>query len=356
VFWSWYSCLLENGRATFSQLDVASCCREKKGEQSLIIIFAVLLSTAVAVVSSFLVADFLSRKFKSMGITGLDVHKRDAPVTAEMGGLSVLVSVALGALLFYMLEPDFPATFIAGILTVLLVGIVGVIDDIFTLRQRYKPFLVALMSAPLAYSLLGTTGISLPLVGKVPFGILFPIAIVPLAIATSANLSNMLAGFNGLESGSAIIGLSALVFLSWYKGEHVGLALGALFLGGYLGFLFLNWYPAKIFPGDTGTLMAGAAIVAVGFVSGLVFAAVVVSIPAGFDFVLKISTRSPFAARSIHGNTKLSPEGVLMPPNYPALSHAFMRLAAQSERTLVSSILAMEAIYGILAIALTILL
>ena len=132
------------------------------------------------------------------------------------------------------------------------------VDDLVSIRQRYKPLLVAAMSIPLVLALFGRTSIYFPLVGSIPFGILFPLVVVPLGVTTSANVSNMLAGFNGLEAGCATIGIGALTFLSALEGQYVGLAIGSLFLAGYLGFLTLNWYPAKIFPGDTGTLMAGA--------------------------------------------------------------------------------------------------
>lgn len=316
----------------------------------------VLLAGAVTLSISYVVARFISVKFKKIGITGLDVHKLERPVTAEMGGLAVLVSCLIGTLIFYLIQPNFSSLFLAATVTILLVGIVGVIDDLIALRQRYKPFLVALASAPLAYALLGTSSVSLPLFGSIPFGLLFPLAIVPLAITTSANLSNMLAGFNGLETGCTVIALMALTFLAWVKGAETGFVIGSLFLAGYVGLFALNRYPAKIFPGDTGTLMAGAAIVTVGLVSGLIFAAAVVSIPAGFDFVLKISTKRPFAARGLHGNTTVSSDGTLAPPNYPALSHAFLKVTKMTESGLVSSILAMEATYSILAIALTLLL
>jgi UDP-N-acetylglucosamine--dolichyl-phosphate N-acetylglucosaminephosphotransferase len=322
----------------------------------LILYFAILLSAGISIGLSYLLARFLATKFKQLGITGLDIHKPHKPVTAEMGGLAVLLGSGVGASVFYLLARPVPFVFFAAVLTILLVGVIGTIDDLFPLRQRYKPFLVAIMSAPLAYAFLGTTSIYLPLVGAIPFGILLPVFIVPLAVATSANLSNMLAGFNGLETGCTVIALAALTFLALLKGSEVGSIVGSLFLAGYLGFLVLNWYPAKIFPGDTGTLMAGTAIVTVGLISGLVFAAAVVSLPAGFDFALKISSKRPFAARSVHGNTRVTQEGVLTPPSYPALSHAFLRVSNMTEKGLVSSILAMEAVYAILAVALTIVL
>ena len=318
------------------------------------IAFAAALSFALTGGITVVLARFLSVKFKEMGITGVDVHKPDKPVTAEMGGLAILIGVAAGSSFFFELEPGFSFVFLARLLTILLVGMVGVVDDLVSIRQRYKPFVVAAMTIPLIIALSGRTEVYFPLIGSIPFGILYPLLVVPLGITTSANLSNMLAGFNGLEAGCAAIGIGTLTLLSATEKEYVGLAIGSLFLAGYLGFLILNWYPAKIFPGDVGTLMAGAAIATIGLISGLVFAAVVVSIPAALDFTLKMLSRNPFSARAIHGNTSVAADGILNPPSYAALSHVFMRVTSMTERTLVKSLLLMEGVYAILAVLITI--
>jgi UDP-N-acetylglucosamine--dolichyl-phosphate N-acetylglucosaminephosphotransferase len=320
------------------------------------LITAAIIAAGLTGVATLGFAKYFSYKFKELGITGVDVHKPDRPITAEMGGLAILIGVTLGASVLYLLYPRFPTVLVAGLLTILLVGVVGLIDDFVTLRQRYKPFIVVATSIPIALALFGRTSVPFPLIGSIPFGILYPLLVVPLGITTSANLTNMLAGFNGLETGCAVIAIGALTFLSVIKGSSVGATLGVLFLAGYLAFLVLNWYPAKIFPGDTGTLMAGAAIAAIGLISGLVFAAVVVSLPAAFDFTLKMLTKNPFSARKIHGDTIVTSQGILLPPGYPSLSHAFMRVAPQSEKSLVLSILAMESVYAALAIGITIIL
>ncbi|MGI0090270.1 MAG: UDP-N-acetylglucosamine--dolichyl-phosphate N-acetylglucosaminephosphotransferase [Nitrososphaerales archaeon] len=318
-------------------------------------ILAVSVSFALTVGITVVLSRFLSVKFKEMGITGVDVHKPDKPVTAEMGGLAVLVGVAAGASFLYELEPGFfTFLFFAGLLTILLVGVVGLVDDLISIRQRYKPFVVALMTIPLAVALFGRTELHFPLIGSIPFGILYPLLVVPLGVTTSANLSNMLAGFNGLEAGCAAIGIGTLTLLSALEKQYVGFAIGTLFLAGYIGFLALNWYPARIFPGDTGTLMAGAAIATIGLISGLVFAAVVVSLPAALDFTLKMLSRNPFSARKIHGNTIVTSDGTLRPPNYAALSHVFMRVTAMTERSLVKSLLLMEGVYAVLAVLITV--
>jgi UDP-N-acetylglucosamine--dolichyl-phosphate N-acetylglucosaminephosphotransferase len=292
-------------------------------------------------------------KFRSLGIAGIDVHKPDGPLRAEMGGLAVLVALGAGSAILIAFDGVSNLLFGAGLSTVTLAGLIGALDDGFEIRQRYKPFLIAAATLPLMILLINRTTIAFPLVGSIPLGLLYPLFIVPLAVTTSANFANMLAGFNGLEAGIASISISALSLLCAIRGYWEMAALGTLLAVGYLGFLKVNWYPAKIFPGDSGTLLFGAAVATIGLVSHLEFAAIVISMPAALDFTLKLLSRRPFSQRKIFGDTKVESGGTLVPPSYPALSHAFMRVASVTERQLVLSMLATEAVFSSLAISLT---
>ena len=291
-----------------------------------------------------------------MGISGVDIHKADGPVRAEMGGLAVLVALATGSILYLglNLNPEAPlALFAAVSSTVALTGIVGVADDLRDLSQKYKTWLIVAASIPLIILLWNRAYITIPLLGSVHLGLLYPLVAVPLAITTSANFSNILAGFNGLEAGCASISLGTISLLSGITGHPTIATLGFIATSAYIGFLVLNWYPAKIFPGDCGTLMAGAALAAIGLASGLEFAAVVLSTPAAMDFALKMMNRNPFKQRHVLGNTKIRPDGTLDPAPYPALVHSFMKVSPITERGLVESVLAMEALFAVLAVAFT---
>jgi UDP-N-acetylglucosamine--dolichyl-phosphate N-acetylglucosaminephosphotransferase len=309
---------------------------------------AAVLATGVL---AYLLTRYFSVKFNHMGITGADVHKKDRPVRAEMGGLAILVSLLAGAFLLFLFEIPLSPLFLAGVATVALIALIGVADDLFGMKQRYKPFLIAAASAPLAYELLQRTTIELPLLGHIPFGILYPLAVVPLGLATSANFSNMFAGFNGLEAGCTAIATGSLALLAFMRDQLGAALLGLLLTAGFIGFLKLNWYPARIFPGDTGTLMAGAGVATVGFMSGLEFAAIVVSTPAALDFTLKMLSRRPFSHRRLYGDTKITDGGTLEAPRYPALAHAFMRASPMTESRLVLCLLSLEVLYSLLAIA-----
>lgn len=309
---------------------------------------------AVALLTSYSVARFESKSFPTMGISGIDIHKPDRPVRAEMGGLSVLAALAVASAFYLGLDFTLdgpPAIFAAATSSVALTGLIGVADDVFELSQKYKPLLIVAASSPLMLVLAGRTTIMIPILGNVHLGLLYPLVAVPLAITTSANFSNLLAGFNGLEAGSAAISLGTMTLISEATGHDTVAAFGMILTAAYLGFLTLNWYPAKIFPGDSGTLMAGAALAAMGLAAGLEFEAIILSIPAAMDFTLKVINRNPFRQRHIFGNTVARPDGSLEPAPYPAVAHAFMKVSPISERGLVISVLAMQAVFASIAVA-----
>lgn len=310
----------------------------------------------VALVTAYSVARFESVKFPALGISGVDIHKADGPVRAEMGGLAVLLALAAGSTVYLGVDFVFDGQtvlFAAAASTITLTGLVGVADDVVELSQRFKPFLIVAASIPLMVCLLSRGSIFIPEIGSVNLGLLYPLVAVPLAITTSANFSNLLAGFNGLEAGCAAISLGTMAFLSDITGHPAVAALGCIVTFAYIGFLMLNWYPAKIFPGDTGTLMAGAALAALGLASGLEFEAIVLSIPAAMDFSLKMMHRRPFKQRHLFGNTKVRADGTLEPASYPAMVHAFMRVSHITEKELVTSLLAMQAVFAALAVGIT---
>jgi UDP-N-acetylglucosamine--dolichyl-phosphate N-acetylglucosaminephosphotransferase len=315
--------------------------------------FVVALALTATGVSSYRLASVFSRRFVPLGITGVDIHKFDRPIRAEMGGLSVLLAMSLGSSLLVLLDGDTSFLFLAGVGTLSLTGLVGLADDWLELRQRDKAVLIAGASGLMSFSLAGSTSVYFPVFGTIPFGALYPLVVVPLAITTAANFSNMLAGFNGLEAGIAAISVGVMTSLSAVTGSEEGVLLGLILLFAYLGFLALNWYPAKIFPGDTGTLMFGAGVAAIGLISHIEMAAIVLLMPAALDFALKLTSKTPFGHRRVFGNTQVDADGVLTPAGYPALVHAFMRVAPTSERTLVRWVLAMEGVYALVAVAVT---
>ncbi|MEM2087178.1 MAG: UDP-N-acetylglucosamine--dolichyl-phosphate N-acetylglucosaminephosphotransferase [Thermoproteota archaeon] len=306
---------------------------------------------------SFLLTYFLMplgiKLLKSKGWTGVDVHKPVRVECAESGGLVILLTLSVSFILM-LLTGYLDRAGIGACLTIVSAGLVGFLDDMFTLRQRNKVLLMMLAGLPLAIFYTGAGSIRLPLVGTIEFGAFYYMLMIILAVNVASNLTNMLAGFNGLEAGFASVACGFLSIVSLARGEWTAAFISLASLGALLAFLRYNWYPARVFPGDSGTLMFGTIIASTAVLSGAEFLAVSLMIPAIFDFVLKMQHGKPFAQRRLYGDTKVNEAGILSPPGYAAFSHAFMKVAPTSERRLVLLILLSETLMGVLALILMI--
>ena len=86
----------------------------------------------------------------------------------------------------------------------------------------------------------------------------FPFIII--VIVGSANAINLSDGLDGLASGLTMIALTPFMLISINSGEYQISLLIASLIGSLIGFLVYNFYPAKIFMGDCGSLSLGAAI------------------------------------------------------------------------------------------------
>jgi len=314
----------------------------------------VFLVGLVAFLTTYFATPTLAKKLKGHGITGIDVHKPARPTCAEMGGLAVLLGFAAAFVFELLLSPNHSFGIVSAFLTILMVGIVGILDDLVTLRQRHKPILVALAAAPLILANSSNSGIWFPPFGYVFLGSLY-LALIPLGVATASNLTNMLSGFNGLEAGIGAISSFSLGILLAMSGRWNWASMAFALFASFLAFLFYNWYPAKVFPGDTGTLISGAAIASISISCSVEAAGILIMVPSAIDFTLKMLVKSPFSHRKKFGDTAVAEDGTLTPPRYPALAHAFMNATRLKERDLVISLLLMQAVYSALGVFLILL-
>lgn len=86
-----------------------------------------------------------------------------------------------------------------------------------------------------------------------------------LVILFVSNAVNLTDGIDGLAgSVTFIVCLAVLAMAGLLQLDGMGLYAGAL-AGGLLGFLIYNFYPAKVFMGDTGSMFLGGSVLALGF-------------------------------------------------------------------------------------------
>lgn len=194
---------------------------------------------------------------------GNDIHKNNKPEVAESGGIPFLLGIIPPFIFVCFIFPELKNESIIILLLIISYGIIGFIDDRIILSPFKKLFLMLLTSAVITIlhwkGFIQIDNPIIPIIGQVRITIIYPL-IVPIIILILANLVNMLEGYNGEGSGTALIVISFLLIDSIIRKSSEGLIFILCILGSLAAFFKFNKYPAKVFPGDVGTLSMGAAI------------------------------------------------------------------------------------------------
>jgi len=208
-------------------------------------------------------------KGKQMGLMEKDVHKLGKVLVPGFGGIPIFFGLVAGVFLFigintlgYSQSMNSPVLF-ASIICVSLIFVIGIIDDLFQIRWRTKVFLPLVASIPLIAIEAGHTIMYLPFIGNVDFGLVHLFIFIPIGITGAANAVNMIAGYNGVETGMGAIMCGTLLLIAWDTGQIIPIILLVCMLGALLAFYYFNAYPSKIFMGDSGTFQIGALIATV---------------------------------------------------------------------------------------------
>ena len=192
--------------------------------------------------------------------------------TPTMGGILFLIAITIGVLPFIGENKGLLPAYLLGI----GFGIVGFIDDYlkvvkhqsegFNPKQKMAAqVVISLLYIAYLYFFSGhSTAFLLPFVKgqKLLFGIwFFPISLfIITATDTGANFTDGIDGLCG--SVTAVIVFFLFLAIQFFLGGDTLGALPGAVLGGILGFLVFNAYPAKVFMGDTGSLALGGFVVA----------------------------------------------------------------------------------------------
>ena len=264
-------------------------------EPLLIIPFIVSLTTAY-----FLIPWWIKAAHR-IDLVGKDMNKYEKPPVAEMGGIAVVSAFVAGVLAyiglstFYFHQSSFLIYLLAALSTVLIITIIGMLDDLLGwkmgLKQWQKPLLTLVAALPMMVVNAGQSDMVLPFIGGVNFGLLYPLLVIPLGITGAANGFNMLAGYNGLEAGMGIIILSTLGIAAFIAKASWVAMLAFIMVFALIAFLRYNWFPARIFPGDTLTYSVGALIACIAILANTEKVAVILFIPYFIDFILPLRKR-----------------------------------------------------------------
>ena len=229
--------------------------------------FYVLVAVIAALVTfglSFVVFK-LSMKYRLYPkIRERDVHSRPTP---RLGGVAMFLGMVVAFLVASQLA-NFDILFsephaVIGIgAAALVIVLIGVVDDIWDLD-----WLTKLAGQIIAAGLLAWQGVqisTLPIGGQTIVSPYVSLIITILAVVLVMNAINFIDGLDGLVAGVALIA-NAVFFVYVYflqqqaQTEYYNVAslLTAALIGACVGFLPLNFHPAKLFMGDAGALLIG---------------------------------------------------------------------------------------------------
>lgn len=245
--------------------------------------YALVLATAALV--TFLVTGLVRVVAGRIGavtaIRDRDVHKLPTP---RMGGVALYAGLAAGVLVATQLprlQDAFSTTSeIAGVLVAgAIICVVGVLDDKFDLDAVTKLAGQVLAAGVLVLFGVQWTSVWLPLDDGgtlVSLGQAQGLVITVLITVVLTNAMNFIDGLDGLLAGVALISaVGVFVFSAHQLAESQNLTdasqpplIAAALIGACLGFLPHNFYPGRIFMGDSGSMFIGltmaAAIVSAG--------------------------------------------------------------------------------------------
>ncbi|MFX1564334.1 MAG: multidrug transporter, partial [Promethearchaeota archaeon] len=108
----------------------------------------------VTFVLTFVVMPKIITFMHNRKIVGIDVHKIDKPEVAEMGGVGILIGVTGGCLFLFFGSAYLGLGFLdyrilIFLSVILIVGVIGIIDDLKTLGPKIKPILTAAACLPI---------------------------------------------------------------------------------------------------------------------------------------------------------------------------------------------------------------
>jgi UDP-N-acetylmuramyl pentapeptide phosphotransferase/UDP-N-acetylglucosamine-1-phosphate transferase len=183
-----------------------------------------------------------------------DSRKEHSIPTPTLGGIAIMAGMIIS--LAFWFPFSLSIEIITSFLSIALLFAMGITDDIKDLSAKYK-FIV---EVALAF-LIALSGIRIT-----SFGGLFGLNEIPVsaqytftifAIVGITNAFNLIDGIDGLAGGLSFMSLVTLGIFLTISGDKSFALISFTLAGGVLAFLYFNMNPAKIFMGDTGSLVLG---------------------------------------------------------------------------------------------------
>jgi phospho-N-acetylmuramoyl-pentapeptide-transferase len=205
--------------------------------------------------------------------------------TPTAGGILILLAASIA----FLSLSEYKITGLTVLFVTVSCGAIGFLDDYikFThkrslgLSGRWKMLMLIVVAAVTGYlahraGLPHLTSVYVPVIGFIPLGWAW-YGFIVLVIAGASNAVNLSDGVDGLAAGTAIISLftfTTMAIIAFIRSSPSGdtalrslskldlAIIGAALIGGAIGFLWYNAFPAEVFMGDTGSMALGGSMAA----------------------------------------------------------------------------------------------
>ena len=258
----------------------------------------------IPILASFIVTLFLMpywiKKARDIGLIWDDMNKLSKDKVSGSGGVVVVLGFVIGVLIyvayrvFLLNSHNSNLVEILSLLSViLLLASLAFVDDLLGWRKgglskKSRLVLVLFAAVPLIVINAGKSVVAIPFLGVMDIGLLYPLVFIPIGIIGATTTFNFLAGFNGLEAGQGILILSSLALVSFFTGRSWLSIILLCMVAALLAFMLFNFYPAKVFPGDSLTYAVGGLIAVSAIVGNYEKIAVFFFIPYIIETLLKL--------------------------------------------------------------------
>ena len=266
-------------------------------------VWLVMSSVLVSLIVTLIFLPAWIKKAKKIGLVLEDMNVVGAPKRfAASGGVVILMAFVLGVLFYvafttFILESNSTTIMIFALLAVVLIlGFIGVVDDMLGWRHgglsaKVRVLLALFASIPLVVINAGMPEVSLPFFGAVNLGLIYPLILIPIAVAGVSTVYNFLAGMRGLEAGLGILVVGFLSFVAYATGSSWLAVVGLCMVAALVVFYYYNHVLGAVLPGDSGTYAIGGLIACMAILGNFERIAFVVFIPFLIEMGLKLRGR-----------------------------------------------------------------
>lgn len=212
-----------------------------------------LIAFFIALFASFLLTYPVRKLAIKWNIVDLPNYRKiHTEITPRFGGIAIFIGSMLG-LLYLLPSNEHMFAIVSGAFVIV---ITGALDDRYDIRP-----IVKLTGQFIAASFLVSSGliieqVTLPFLGKIDLGFISVLVTVFWVIGIT-NAINLIDGLDGLATGVSTIALISILTMAIIDAQIIVVYFSTVLIGANLGFLYHNYYPAKIYMGDTGSNFLG---------------------------------------------------------------------------------------------------